>query len=493
MAKKNIIKLSLAASYILAVFIAGCFPKDSLQWSKDGSKGIYSKAGALFIVDGNTGSLTQVASNDTTTRWPAISPDGSLIAFGQVIKVDNFNNTLKQLPPNQGKVIEAHAEILKQKILAEGIKDGNFPFIGKSVDSFNPQHVAWVQRFLVENADKRLAEKIGPDLINKAKSNALTYCQLVCAPTTDPNNRKIIATNEQMLWRIRFSPDSRLIAYGADRISGNSEILEVGFDLYVVSPAENIPAALVAPATADGYDFKSDSRAIAYIKSEDELFDTQRFPLGSLVERTLIDPNGKFLASFEHPDGNDSPAIYVCTGDATELAGVLYRPWMHVYYARQDRIFFASAKMSLPSSKLDQEKQTIFCLDLFTSAISEITPHAPELWQENLYLFALSGDSRKILVPGNKNTLVLYALGPDLDKTKVIVDTNESFGDDSPPKLVSQWKGPNQLSCLVSEKSRYLTADPNTPHRRKEIVILDTEGKLVKILSKDWPDELLNY
>jgi len=493
MNKKIIVRILLAASYIAAAFIAGCFPKDSLQWSKDGSKGVYSKAGALFIVDGNTGSITQVAPNDTTTRWPAISPDGSLIAFGQVIKVDNFNNALKQLPPAQAKLIEAHAEILKQKILAEGIKDGNFPFIGKSVDSFNPQHVAWVQRYLVENADKQIAEKTGPDLINKTKSNALIYCQLVCAPTTDPNNRKILATNEQTLWRIRFSPDSRLIAYGADRISGNSETLEVGFDLYVVAPAENVPAALVAPATADGYDFKSDSRAIAYIKSEDESFDPQRFPLGSLVERTLIDPNGKFLASLEHPDGNDSPAIYVCTGDATELAGVLYRPWMHVYYARQDRIFFASAKMSLPSSKLDQEKQTIFCLDLFTSAISEITPHTPELWQENLYLFALSGDSRKILVPGNKNTLALYALGPDLDKTKVIVDTNESFGDDSPPKLVSQWKGPNQLSCLVSEKSRYLTVDPNTPHRRKEIVILDTEGKLVKILSKDWPDELLNY
>ncbi|MGA2677829.1 MAG: hypothetical protein ABSF37_00860 [Sedimentisphaerales bacterium] len=493
MAKKNIIKLSLVASYILAALIAGCFPKDSLQWSKDGSRGIYSKSGALFIVDGNTGSLTQVAPNDTTTRWPAISPDGSLIAFGQVVKVDNFNNALKQLPPNQVKLIEAHAEILKQKIFTEGIKDGNFPFIGKSEDSFNPQHVAWVQRYLVENADKRLAEKTGPDLINKTKSNALTYCRLVCAPTTDPNNRKILATNEQTLWRMRFSPDSRLIAYGADRIKGNSEILEVGFDLYVVAPAENIPAALIAPATADGYDFKSDSRAIAYIKPEDESFDTQKFPLGSLVERTLIDPNGKFLASFEHVDGNDSPAIYVCTGDVTELAGVLYRPWTHVYYARQDRIFFASAKMSLPSSKLDEEKQTIFCFDLFTSAISEITPHAPELWQENLYLFALSGDSRKILIPGNKNTLALYALGPDIDKTKIIVDTNESFGDDSPPKLVSQWKGLNQLSCLVSEKSRYLTADPNTPHRRKEIVILDTEGKLVKILSKDWPDELLDY
>ena len=84
-------------------------------------------------------------------------------------------------------------------------------------------------------------------------------------------------------------------------------------------------------------------------------------------------------------------------------------------------------------------------------------------------------------------------MGPDIESSKIIVDSNEGFGDDAPPKLVPQWKGSNQISCLVSEKSRYLTADPNTPHSRKEIVILDTEGKLIKILSKDWPDELLDY
>ena len=497
MNKKIIVRILLAASYIAAAFIAGCFPKDSLQWSKDGSTGIYSKSGALFIVDGNTGSITQVAPKETTTNWPAISPDGSRFAYGQIVKVDNFNNALKQLPPAQAKLIETHAEILKQKILAEGIKDGNFPFIGKPVaansglkDSFTDLHVAWVHRFLVEKADTKLTQKIGSELIDKTKSNALTYCRLVCAPTADPNNRKILATSTHQLWRIRFSPDSRIIAYGADRINGDA--LDVGFDLYVVAPAENIPAAFLAPAAAVGYGFKPDSRAIAYIKPEVEFFE-EKTVLGSLVERTLIDPNGKFLALPEHLDGNDSPAIYVCTGTAAELAGVLYHPWMHVSYATDNRIFFASAKMSLPSSKLDEEKQTIFCLDLFTCAISEITPHVPENWQENLYLFALSGDSRKILVPGNKNTLALYALGPDLDKTKVIVDTNESFTDDSMPKLVAQWKGPDAFSCLVSEKSRFLTTDPNTPHRRKEIVILDTEGKLVKILSKDWPDELLNY
>src|SRR3989304_6405230 len=50
----------LIAFYIAVSFFAGCYPKNSLQWSTDGSTGIYSKNGALFIVDGNTGSLTPI-------------------------------------------------------------------------------------------------------------------------------------------------------------------------------------------------------------------------------------------------------------------------------------------------------------------------------------------------------------------------------------------------------------------------------------------------
>jgi hypothetical protein len=491
----------LIAFYIAVSFFAGCYPEDSLQWSKDGSTGIYRKKGALFIVDGNSGSLTQVAPKETTTRWPAVSPDGSQFAYGQIVKVDHFNKALKLLPPAQAKLIEAHAEILKQKILAEGIKDSNFPFIGKPVatdagqkDSFNDQHIAWVQRYLIENADTQLARRIGTELGNKTKSKDLTYCQLVCAPTTDPNSRKILVTSSQQLWRIRFSPDSRLIAYGADRINGAA--WDVGYDLYIVSPAENIPAVFLAPATAAGYDFRADSRAIAYIKPEDEFFDTQKSTLGTLVERTIIDPNGKFLASPENPDGNDSPAAYVCTGAAMELAGVLYHPWMHVSYAGENRIFFASAKMSLPSSKLDAEKQTIFCCDTLTGAISEIAHQIVlDFSQGNLYLFALSHDSRKILLHGKKNTLGIYALGGDLNLSKVLIDDNEGFGkgENPPLSLVAQWKGTDRVSCLVSEKSHFLTNDPNTPARRKEIVILDANGNLQQILSKDWPDELLDY
>jgi hypothetical protein len=498
MTKKNLIAFLLIASYVAVAFILGCYPEDSLQWSATGSTGIYRKKGALFIVDGNSGSLTQVAPEGTATRWPAISSDGSHFAYGKIVKVDDLNRALNILPPEQVKVIKANAEILKQKILAEGIKDSNFPFIGKPVatdggqiDSFNGQHIAWVQRYLVENADTQLARKIGPELIEKTKSKDLTYCQLVCAPTTDPNNRKILATSSLYLWRIRFSPDSRLIAYGADRINGDA--LHVGYDLYIVSPAENTPAVFLAPATAAGYDFRADSRAIAYIKPEDEFFNTQKPTLGTLVEQTIIDPNGKLLASPANLDGNDSPAIYVCTGAATELAGVLYYPWMHVSYACEsdNRILFASVKMSLPSGKIDEEKTTIFCCDTLTGAVSEIMPQGVlDFSQGNLYLFALSHDSRKILLHGKKNTLILLSNNP-----KLLIDEKEGFGkgENPPLYLVAQWKGPDRVSCLVSEKSHFLTNDPNTPARRKEIVILDANGNLQQILSKDWPDELLDY
>ncbi|OHB57453.1 MAG: hypothetical protein A2173_04305 [Planctomycetes bacterium RBG_13_44_8b] len=522
MTKKNLINFLLVASYFAFTFIIGCIPKDSLQWSADGSIGIYSKDGALFLVDGKTGALTKIATTETTTMWPAVSSDGSLLAYGQIIKVDEFKKAINSLPPGEVKLIKTHAEILKQRILIESIRDNKLPGLGESISiglfsfpanapnevirlgesiasdlrqkSYNDQHTDWINRYLIENADEQLAEKIGPELIKKIKDQELTYFQLILAPIADLNNKKILATSSQQLWRIRFSPDGKLIAYVTERING--DIFEVGFDLYIASLSENIPAALVEKAVAIGYDFRPDCRAIAYLKPEVEDFDKEKFILGSLVEQTIIDSNGRVLAEPVDPndDENTTIATHTCTGPEKELAGVGYYSWMYISYARDGRIFFTSAKMSLPSSKLDVEKATIFCCDTLTGAISEILPQiALDFTESNCYLFTLSHDSQKILLPGNKNTLGIYALGQELDLSKILIDKNESFGDDSPPKLVSQWKGRDQISCLVAENSHYICPDPNTAARRKEIVILDIEGKLQKVLSKDWPDELLDY
>jgi Tol biopolymer transport system component len=493
MYRKKLIKLSLAAFYAFILIILGCIPEDSLQWNADGSKGIYSKKGALYLVDGSTGAITKVADKETTTIWPAISPDGSKIAYGKIVKVDDFNKAISELPPGEVKVIKSNAEILKQKIISEGIKDGNFPFIYETKDSLNEQHTNWVERYLIEKADGQLEQKIGKELIKKTKEEKITCYQLVIAPTADPNDKKILATSSQQLWRIRFSPDSKFAAYVLDRITGKG--FDVGFDLYVASLTEKTPAAFVASAVAIGYDFRPDSCAIAYLKPEDENFRDQKIVPGSLFEKTIADSNGRFLVETEKLDCNDgSQAKYTCTGLTKAYAGVVYYSWMKVAYGRDSRIFFSSTKISLPSGKVDDEQGSVFCSDTLTGAVSDILPQiAVDFIQGNNHLFELSKDSRKILFPGKKNALGVYALGPDIESSKIIIDANEGFGEDAPPKLAAEWKGANQISCLVSEKSRYLTNDPNTPNRRKEIVILDTEGKLVRILSKDWPDELLEY
>jgi hypothetical protein len=484
MTKKNLITLSLVLFYGAVVLVIGCIPETTLQWSADGSKGIYSKKGALFLVDGPTGSLTQIASRETTTDWPAVSPDGALFAYGQIVKVDDFNRALNLLPALQIKTIKADAEILKNKILAEGVKNETLPSLG---ESFNEQHTNWVNRLLIETADKELSGKIKSSTVSKIRNQELIYYQLVLAPTADPNDKKILATSNQQLWRVRFSPDSKVIAYVIN--PARAKTFEAGFDLYVASCDKKTPPAFAASAVAIGFDFRQDSCAIAYLKPEDENFKEQKLLLGSLVEKTIVDPNGKFLAA---PDENTKS--YICTGPTKEFAGVLYYSWMSVLYARDNRIFFSSAKITLPSSKLDSEEGSVFCCDTLTGAVSDILPRlALDFSQGNTHLFALSQDSRKMLLPGKNNILGIYRLGPDIESSKVLVDVNENFGDDAPPKLYSQWKGPDQISCLVSEKSRYLTADPNAPARRKEIIILDDKGNLVQVLSKSWPDELLEF
>jgi hypothetical protein len=474
MTKKNLITVSLTASYVLAALIAGCIPEDSLQWNADGSKGIYSKKGAVFLVDGNTGALTKITDKETTALWPAISPDGSMFAYSQIVKVDDFDKAFKLLPQSQIKELEEHSIILRNKYMAEGLKDFNLP----PLEGYNEQHIAWINRYFVENTG--IPSIRHPQFLDKIRKMELTLYQLVVAPASDPNNKKIIMSSDRQLWRQKFSPDSKLLAFIIDNVNGKT--FEAGFDLYITNLSQNTPPALIAPAVSCTYDFRPDSRAFAYLSPEDENLKDQKLVLGSLVEFTLVNADGKFLTYAK----NES--------HTKEYAGVIYNSWMSVAYARNDRIFFSSGKLTVPSGKIDTDKGSVFCVDTLTGSVSDILPQpALDFTQGNYYLFQLSHDSRRLLLPGNKNTLGIYALGPDIENSKVLVDVNESFGDDSPPKLVPQWKGQNQVSCLVSKKSHYLTNDPNNPHNRKEIVILDDKGNLVQILSKSWPDDLLDF
>lgn len=492
MIKKNIFNLLLIVFYIAAAFFIGCIPEDTLQWSEDGSVGIYSKDGALFLVDGNSGSLTQIAPEETTTLWPAISPDGRFIAYGQKVPVENFDEVLNILPSNQIGILEKHAAAVKDKIQ---VKKGGDLLSDDVLESYNEEYRSWIVHYLFKKLDddEAITKKLGTEAVDEALTEPLNYYKLILTPVDELDKKTVVAVSIQNIWKVSFSSDSNLIAYVTNSIKG--DVFEYGFDLYIASPTQQISASLVEGTVAIGYDFRPDGQAIAYMKPEKEDFEDQDFLTGSLVEKIIAKPNGKLITEPVTPEKEAACATHICTGDAKELAGILYCSWMTVQYAGDDRIFFSTMKMSLPSSKIDEERNSLFCCDTLTGAVSEILPGtALDFTQGNCHLFALSGDCRKILLPGNKNTLGIYALGQDPDSSKTLVDKDESFGDDSPPELVPQWKGKDKVSCLVAENSPYLiNDDPNAAHGRKEVVILDTDGNLVQVLSKGWPDELLDY
>ena len=64
---------------------------------------------------------------------------------------------------------------------------------------------------------------------------------------------------------------------------------------------------------------------------------------------------------------------------------------------------------------------------------------------------------------------------------------NEGFGEENVLEFAPAWKGNNEISCLVSEKSHFLIKEGQQKYRRKEIIILGTDGEFLRVLSENWP------
>ena len=109
----------LVAFYIAAIFLAGCIPEDSLEWSDDGSIGVLCYDGMLALVDGKTGELTKINIPESEDPFNniCISKDGKLIAYSIGEECSSLKEGLKQLPENQVTLIENCAQYVREQIL----------------------------------------------------------------------------------------------------------------------------------------------------------------------------------------------------------------------------------------------------------------------------------------------------------------------------------------------------------------------------------------
>ena len=485
--------LGLIGFYIVACFFVGCIPEDSLEWSDDGSIGLLRVAEALYLIDGQTGDLTEIAKENVQV-WPDISKDGSLIAYCEELDCNNLSQGLKLLPPGQVKMIQFNAKRMGEDLLESGRLGMIDKFPEPEDELLRPEEYRnWAIRYMYENADDELLKILGDEGIKLAREKVLRYFQVVIVPTDSPSDKRVVAANIFGTVSTQLSPDNRYVAYIMQTQYGQEDD---EYSLYVTSLKDDNKPMLVDQRVALNYDWRKDSRAIAYLNADTDNLGQDELALGTLQERVVADEENTLLAEpieLEKKE-NGSVEMYKCTSDISSLAGLIYYPWLKVRYGLEGRIFFSTCSMPLPISKRDEPGWSLFCYDSVTGMVTNVLPssvsnHTSQAM--NMLQFELSPDGKKVLLPFKNNRLIDYELGTD--KVGIPIFDDEGFGEEELSTLVPTFKGNNEISFLVSGKSHYLTEsrkDPNEPGRY-EIVVLDRTSLKGRILSKSWPDELM--
>jgi hypothetical protein len=270
---------------------------------------------------------------------------------------------------------------------------------------------------------------------------------------------------------------------------------EMEYSLYIASLKGEIKNVLVDHRVALGYDWRQDSKAIAYINADTENLGEDELALGTLQERVVVDEGSKVLAKPVELDReeNGSVEMHKCTSDVSSLAGMVFYPWLKVRYGLEGRIFFSTCNMSLPISKRDEPGWSLFCYDSVTGMVTNVLPQSVSGYTSqamNMLQFELSPDGKKVLLPIKNNRLIDYEFGTD--KVGLPINEDEGFGEEEISSLVPTFKGNNEISFLVSEKSHYFDEAQRDNPDRNEIIVLDRSELKGRILSKSWSDEIMD-
>ncbi len=481
----------LAVFCVAAILLAGCVPEDSLEWSQDGSVGLLRVQGALYLVDGQTGALTEIAK-ENVQPWPDISKDGSLIAYSETVEPAGLAQGLKLLPPGQVRMIEYYAGQVKKSLLdAGGLKDGGLPFPDNGIMTPH-DYRNWAIRYLGENADDKLSKILGDEGIKKAKELPLHYFQVVVVPRKAPDKKSIVATSLFSIVATKLSPNNQHVAYLMHTQEGEVSNAYEEHGLYVASLKGDVKAVHIGGRVACGYDWSKDGKTIAYLDADSQNLRDDALILGTLKERIVADADGGLFATPSVPPEQGSAYTHECTGQTASLAGAIFYPWLKVQYGAGGRIFFSSCLLSLPASKRDEPRWSLFCYDSVTAAVADVLPssvsnHTGQAMA--MAQFALSPDGRDVLLPIKNNRFVYYGLGTD--SIEVPIKEDEGFGNEDVSVLVPSWKGNDEISFVVAGNSHFLPKPEDGTARPSgtEVVVLKRTDGTSRILSESWSDE----
>jgi Tol biopolymer transport system component len=473
--KRSIRSYSLFVLCSVLTLVIGCLPDNSIDWSADGSYGLLRVKGRLFAVDGTSGALTTIEP-DGVSIMPGISSDGKHIAYVKGFACSTVEEGFKRFPANVVEMIRRDAQRLGEKVIAGAVLPTDLPLGNESkLDSEESYH-RWVVRAMCEDANALLVTRLGRDKLEECRKCEIGYIRLIMADRAEPGQNTTVVTMPLTMYRPRFSPDGRHVAFLMPTPHNEEKATMI-----VASADGKTDAIEVAAGVAIGFDWRPDSKAIAYVKQDGDPI------LGAVEEKVLVAEDGVVPTEATDPITDDTVCTRRSTGATRQFAGTLFQPYMSVQYGPEGRVLFSSATATIPTTELDEPRSSLFCYDRLTGTVTDILPTVlRNQTSENVNYFRLSPDGTRLLVPLESNRFAIYELGSK--HVQYPLRTEEGFGDDDIPDLLPSWKGNDQITCLVPETSHLLTGADGKPHHRREIVVIDTNGQLLRVLSTDWPD-----
>lgn len=481
---------ALVTSSLAVLFFGGCIPEDSLQWSDDGSVGLLKAEGGLYLVDGQTGDLTEIASGEIQLL-PDISKDGSLIAYAEQVTCDSLSEGLKVLPAGQVKMIEFYAAQTKKSLLEAGkLIDGRFPFAEQGL--LTPREYRnWAIRCFVEKPDPELSQILADEGIKKAKEMPLHYFRIVVVSRKAPDKKNVVTTCLFAILGTKLSPNNQHVAYLMHTQQGQVSNAFEEYGLYVASLKGDVQAVHVGDRVAFGYDWAKDGERLAYLEADSQTLREDDLTLGTLKERIVADAQGGLFATPAAPSDQGSAYTHECTGQTASLAGAVFYPWLKVRYGAGGRIFFSSCLLPLPTGKKDEPRWSLFCYDSVTAVVADVLPSGVSNYTGQAIMmsqFALSPDQKKVLLPIKNNRFIYYELGTDSIEFPIRED--EEFGEEDAAELLPSWKGNDEISFLVSGNSHFLPkAEERVAASPKQIIVLKKSDGTSRVLSENWPDQ----
>ncbi len=437
---------------VLAVLLSGC-NEERIVWAPDGSRAAVITNDGLHFCDGRGRLTPLLAPQVYTVAWLG---DSQGLVAARAREAKDWAAIAQVLGPERAAAVAGEADALLQR-LQQGAAWSVLTMDLKGTKSavkicLRDRHPADLQSRLSAGEWTELAgetEKVSELVVERFQDDKL-----------EPG--PILYTGIGSISAIRPSPNDRAVAFTADAGPGNEDLR------LLLAPIDaSAPPVEVARYVSAFPDWLPDGRTLVYFESSGPGPADDAIRLGDLARRQVLDPAGRLEVA----------------GKPDYLAGVLFSLMGRVRCLRDGRIIFAAAEVELPFAAADygDSREQLFAVDPTRQpTLTRLIPRKQEEGlPRDLSLFEVSPDERQVVFGSTKGDVCLLTLATGE------VEQIQAPAKDSPQGM-PVWRAAGEFTYV----KRIAGTAGESRVRKVEVVL--RRGKQETVLSKDWPDEVVN-